>query len=262
MSDTYPNKAFDEFYDNEQIRNYLLQFMAIFSGMKVSVGKNSFESEDGGLVFVPVRYGSTDRVVEWIISSQTKNKPLRLPVMAVKINGIELSPELRKGMRTESSKTVLPRGGNLPEDLKVIRQMNPNPAKVNMQLSVLSSNLKNRFQILEQILVLFDPDVQIFTSDDYQDKYKISRVELMDISFDEDYPMGNNKNIIVDNYQFVVNGYFRAPIDLKENFVKSIRLRLDAISGLSTTDAVIELNNIGNSGDVLFDMDDLNMPDN
>ena len=262
MSDTYPNRPFRKFYYGEQVYHYMVQFMSIFSGMQVSVGKSD-SNPDGGLIYVPVRYGATDKVVEWIYSSQTANKPLRLPVMAAKVISLELAPELRKGMRTEEAKTRLPRGGSLPDDLKVIRQMQPNPAKMMVELAVLTTNNKNRFEILEQIMLLFDPDVQIFTSDDYKDHYKLNRVEMIpNVNFEEEYPMGTSEPLFVDTYTFAINAYFRLPIDLKESYVKSIRLRLDAVSSLPASEAVIELNNIGNAGDILFDIDDLDIPEN
>lgn len=262
MSNTYPNKPFEYFYHGEQVYTYLVQFMAIFSGIQVSVGKNKFNDESS-LIYVPIRYGSTDKTVEWVISSQTTNKPIRVPIMAVKISGIEFAPELRKGMRTESARVSLPLGASLPDGLKTIRQKQPNPCKLNLELSVFTSNLKNRFEILEQILLLFEPDIQIFTSDDYDDHYKIGRVELLNMTFDEDYPMGQGSNqLIVDTYQFYADVALRTPVDLKESYVKSIKLRLDSTSNLPANEAVIELNNIGNTGTILFDIDDLDIPEN
>lgn len=261
MSDTYPNKPLEHYYYGEQIYNYALQFMSIFSGMQVSIGKNDRETSKN-TIYVPIRYGPTDRTVEWILSSQTANKPIRLPMMSTRISGLELEPSLRKGMRQESAKTHLPRGASLPDGLKVIRQMNPNPCRINFELSVITSNTRNRFEIMEQILILFDPDIQIFTSDDFKDHYKISRVELYNISLDDEYPMGNNSSVKIDTYQFMGIGYFRPPVDLKESYVKSIRLRLDAISDLPVNEAVVELNTVGNTGTVLFDIDDLDIPEN
>src|SRR5210317_2026004 len=106
MSNTYPNTPFKDFYHGEQIYNYLVQFMTIFSGMQVSIGKND-NNDESSLIYVPVRYGTTDKTVEWILSSQTTNKVIRVPVIAIKITGIELAPELRKGMRVESARTSL-----------------------------------------------------------------------------------------------------------------------------------------------------------
>lgn len=261
MSDTYSNEHFRHFYHGDHIYNYVLQFMAIFSGLQVSIGKNDFETEQN-TIYVPIRYGTTDKTVEWIISSQTDNKPLRLPIIAAKIEGIELAPELRKGMRQESANTHLPRGGSLPDDMKTIRQRQPNPCRIMFNLSVFSSNTKNRYEIMEQILRLFTPDLQIYTSDDFKDHYKITKVELVSIGLEDEYPMGTANPTMVDTYQFMTVAYIQAPIDMKESYVKSIHLRLDAISGLPASEAVVELNNIGNSGDILFDVDDMDIPEN
>lgn len=261
MSDTYPNKYFKFFYDQKQIYTCLLQFMAIFSGIQVSIGKSDYIT-DKEIMHVPVRAGTRDRVVEWIVAGQTDNKPLRVPVIAVRIIGIEMAPDLRKGMRQETASTHLPRGGALPDDLKVIRQKQPNPYRLNFEVSVLTSNLKNKYEIMEQIATLFDPDIQIFTSDDFKDHYKIGKIELSGISLEDEYPLGQNDSLLVDTYSFFAVCYLRAPIDIKESYVKSIRLRLDAVSNLPIEDAVIELNNYGNAGEILFDVDNMNIPKN
>jgi hypothetical protein len=261
MSDTYPNKPFEHFYHGEQTYNYILQFMAIFSGIQVSVGKSDL-NPDGGLIYVPVRYGSTDKVVEWILSSQTSAKAIRVPVMAAKVRTVDLAPELRKGMRTNTRDVSLPRGGALPDDLQVVKQMQPNPCKLGIELAVFNSNTKNRFEVLEQILMLFDPDINFYISDDYHDLYKIQRVELMSMSLDEDYPQGQTSSMMIDTYQFNIYAAYRAPADLKETYVKSIMMRLDAVSGLPVEEAVIELNAYGNPGEVLFDIDDYDIPEN
>ena len=59
------------YYYNEQFKKHIVQFMAIFSGLKVSSGKNDFNSASN-LITVPVVYGSRDRVVSHIFSEQTQ----------------------------------------------------------------------------------------------------------------------------------------------------------------------------------------------
>lgn len=261
MTTTYPNESFRNYFYGQQVEQALLQTMAVFSGIQVSVGKSDLNPE-GGLIYVPIRYGATDKIVEWILGSQTTNKPIRVPALAVKIISSELAPELRKGMRVTTSYTHLPRGGVLPDDAKVIRQMQPNPVKLGIELAAYVTNNKNRFEIYEQIHMMFDPDIIISTSDDVGDHYKISKLEFTSCSFDDEYPLGDGQELMVDTYNFTVDLRIGTPIDLKENIVKAVRLRLDAVSNLSAEEAVVELNNIGNSGDILFDLDDENMPEN
>jgi hypothetical protein len=261
MSDTYPNKPFEHFYHGEQTYNYILQFMAIFSGIQTSVGKSDL-NPDGGLIYVPIRYGSTDKTVEWILSSQTSVKPIRVPVMAAKVRSVEFDPELRKGMRTSTRDVSLPRGGSMPDDLRVVRQMQPNPCRLGLELAVFTSNTKNRFEVLEQLLMLFDPDINFYISDDYHDHYKIQRVELMNMSLDEDYPQGQSSSMMIDTYQFNIFAAYRAPANVKDDYIKSIRLRLDAVSSLPVEEAVVELNSYGTPGETLFDIDDYDIPEN
>ena len=261
MSDTYPNKYFRFFYDQKQIYSCLLQFMAVFSGIQVSIGKSDYVT-DKEIMYVPVRPGSRDRVAEWILAGQTDNKPLRVPMIAVRITGIEMAPDLRKGMRQEVAGSYLPRGAALPDGLKVIRQKQPNPYRLNFEVSVITSNLKNKYEIIEQIATLFDPDIQLFTSDDFKDHYKIGKIELAGIAIEDEYPLGQNDSLLIDTYNFFAVCYLRAPIDIKESFVKSIRLRFDAVSNLPVEEAVIELNNFGNAGQILFDVDEMDIPEN
>lgn len=261
MSDTFANKPFKNFFSGKQIYNYLIQFMAVFSGIQVSVGKNDYTTEQS-TIYVPIRYGSTSRTVEWIVAGQTQNKPPRVPIMSAKVTSMELAPELRKGIGQEIARSHLPRGGVLPDDIKVISQRTPNPCKMGIELSILTSNIKNRFEIMEQILILFDPDIQLFLSDNFMDTNKISRLELMSISLEDEYPMGQNNSIMVDTYAFTANINIRSPVDLKESYVKSVILRLDAISDLPVEDAVIELNNSSNRGTILFDINNMDIPEN
>ena len=59
------------FYD-QQIRRWLVQFMRIFGGFSVKMGKD----ENGADFFhlVPVRYGDTSRMASHIIKENSENK--------------------------------------------------------------------------------------------------------------------------------------------------------------------------------------------
>ena len=56
------------YYYDAQLKNYILQFMAIFSGLQVQIGK--WNTQDERLISVPVHYGHMDRVVAAIIAEQ------------------------------------------------------------------------------------------------------------------------------------------------------------------------------------------------
>lgn len=214
----------EHYYYNSQIKKYLIQFQNIFTGMHVLVGKNDVRDE--GLIPVPTQYGSRDRVSAAILASNTQNKPIRLPVMSTYLTGIEMAPELRTGVGGTRSETYVPRGGIFPDDIKLVKQYKPVPYKLTAELSIYTSNMEQHFQILEQIMMLFDPILQIQTNDNAFDWAKITTVELLGIRFEENYPAGVDRRMIVTGLEFVFPIYISAPVDLKSTYIHDIYLRL------------------------------------
>ena len=91
----------NSYYYDQQLRSYILQFMAIFTGLFVKVGKSQMESER--LVSVPVFYGAMDRVVAALLQENTQNKPIRLPCMSVYARGLDIANDMMHGSGFELS---------------------------------------------------------------------------------------------------------------------------------------------------------------
>ena len=138
------------FYD-EQIRENILQFMAIFAGLKVQIGK--LDDREASLIPVHLTYGAKDRVVAHIIGEGTQNKPLRLPAMSAYMNGIDLAQDRRKGVGVVRRKVFMPSGGQFPTDIETVEQLMPVPYNTNVELSIFTSNRDEHLQILEQIFI-------------------------------------------------------------------------------------------------------------
>ena len=146
---TYSNP----YYYNHQIRNYVLQFMAIFAQMQVSVGKRdtgqlvNVEDCDGNvvgqesvinderLIMVPIRWGAPDRVVASLFAENTQNKPVRLPIMSAFARNFELADDIRHGTGNVRRNTYAPTGGKIPEDVRVVYQDVPNYLYMDMELT-------------------------------------------------------------------------------------------------------------------------------
>lgn len=236
--------AMNNFYYNKQIKKYLVQFMAIFGGLQVSTG----EREDGETkkIPVPVHYGSKDRVTASILADNTQNQPIRLPVMSAYLTNIEMAPELRKGIGHNRKTPQMPRGGLFPDDIRIVEQLMPVPYKATAELSIYTSNMDQHFQVMEQILLYFDPTLQIQTDDGSLNWSRITTVELMGIRFDENYPIGTDRRMIVTTLDFTFPIYVAAPSNMKDNFIAEIYARIGAIDSAT---------NIGNSEEVLGDLD-------
>lgn len=223
------DKTFDTFWYDSQFVKSLIEFMAIFSGMKIQIGKNSFNSQTNKII-VPIRRGNADRVVNAIISKGSNASPLQLPIMSAEIVQIEKIPERQKGRESVIREPYLPVGGDIVDDVKIVYKKTPTPYIIHFDLSILTSNDDQKFQILEQILTVFDPNIQIQLSDDIFQWNKIQDVILDDIQMDSKYPYGTDQKIISTTLNFSSVVYLQVPIQYKSNFIKSIKLRLESFA--------------------------------
>lgn len=221
------------FYD-EQLRSYLLQFCAIFAGLNVSTGKG--ENGEVEMLPVPINVGSKDRVVAAILEGNTHNRSFTLPQMSAYITGIDLAPERRKGVGVVDSRVYLPEGGIFPTELSVVKRLMPIPYNLTAELSIYTSNTFQLHQILEQILILFDPMLQIQTSDASWDWTKITQVELQGINNEENYPMGTDRRMIVWSLNFMIPIYLTTPLDVKDEIVHRVITRIGDLDGFNISE--------------------------
>lgn len=256
----FTNKNLKNYFYLEQFRKAIIQTMAVFSGLKVAIGKNDNDTSDINYISVPIKYGSSDRVVAAIKAENTQNTALRVPIMALRATSIDMAEGERKGTNQIIKTKFLPYGGKMPDDLVIAEMLVPYPYRLVFELSIITSNNHQHFQILEQILMLFDPTLQIQTSDDPLDHTKIKNLRLESIQFDENYPSGTERRLIVTNLTIEVIIYLTAPVSFKKDYIKSVILRLNAITNSGTSyEAVSELNN--ETGETLIDIEDLDIPE-
>ena len=219
-----------EFFYEGQLRSYLLQFCNIFTGLKVKTGKG--ECDEPEFLTVPVTIGSKDRVVAAIQAGNTQNKPFALPIMAASMTAISLAPDRRHGVNVTDRRVFLKAGGVYPDDLRTAIRVMPIPYTMSIELSIYASNTLQLHQILEQILMLFDPAMQVQTSDSAFDWTKITTVELVGINNEENYPPGGDRRVLVWSLNFDMPIYISAPVDVKNEMVRKIIIQIGDMAGL------------------------------
>ena len=220
--------SLENYFYNSQLKRSFVQFMAIFSGLKVSIGKNKFDSATN-LIEVPIVYGSRDRVVSYIFQEQTQNKMLRLPTMSAAMTSIRLSRDRLAGQNQIRKEVKVRRGGTIPDDLVQHSMLKPVPYEVTMELSINTSNTDSQLQMLEQIMLLFNPSLQIQLSDVFGDQTAIMEVEMQDVNLDENYPAGNDERIISSALTFTYIMNLSGPVDLRDEIIKEIKVRFGNI---------------------------------
>lgn len=223
----------DSYFYEGQLRSYLVQFCNIFTGLKVQTGKG--ECGQPEFITVPVVIGSRDRVAAAIQAGNVQNRPFSLPMLAAWMTGLALAPN-RKGVGVVDRRVYLPQGGAYPEDLRVLTRVMPIPYVMGLELAIYASNTHQLHQILEQLLCLFDPILQIQTSDAAFDWTKLTTVELTGINNEENYPPGGDRRVLVWSLTFEVPIYISTPVDVRDELVRKILIQLGDLSGFTVNE--------------------------
>ncbi len=227
------------FYD-AQMRAYILQFCTVFAGLKVQTGKG--ECDERQFISVPCVVGSKDRVVAAIMAGNTQNRVFSLPIMSANMTSLAIAAERRKAPAYVDSRVHMRMGGVFPDDLTVLKRAMPVPYDMTMELSIYASNQQQMHQILEQILVLFNPDLQIQKNDAPFDWTKITRVELVDIANEENYPSGQTGRYLVWTLTFLIPIWLSIPMGIRDEVVQKLFVTL----GIDEGGLVQELDENGN----------------
>lgn len=252
---------FNGYFYHHQLRRYLVQFMAIFADMQVQVGwKDDIEPR---LIKVPIKNTSEDRIVADIFSENTQNKVNRVPVMTAGLRSLTMAPERRHGVGHVHRQALLPSGGIVPDDLTVVKTRMPVPYIANFELSMWVSNQDQHYQLLEQILPIFNPLLEIQTSDDVIDPTRITSVELVGIQMDEE-PPGAERRVIRTTLSFDVAIYMAIPALAYQSVVRDIFVRVAAVSQTtnfqSSIDTVAAAEATGLDYEHWFNSDDIDFP--
>lgn len=172
------------FYD-KQLRRYIQQFIRIFAGFQVALNYDS----SGNVVYqtVPVRYGDVNRMAAHIVKENSENIMNSVPFIGAYVTGLEVAPQNRTYAQYEETVPVYEKKYNETTNsyenevgnIYAVKRHQPVPYTLTMQVDIWTSNTEQKLQLLEQILVLFNPTLNIHTSDNPMDWSSLSYVELL-----------------------------------------------------------------------------------
>lgn len=241
----------NHFYDG-QIRRYLTQMIRMFSNFSV-------RESDGRLKQVPVLYGDLTRQVAAIIKENSENKLPSVPRMSLYITALEIDRDRtsdssfvsklhirERAVNAEGTEYLNTQGKNY-----TVERLMPTPYKLSIKLDIWTSNTDQKLQIIEQFGMLFNPSLELQTTDNYVDWASLTTVELTNIDFSSrSIPVGTESEIDIATLSFVTPIYISPPAKVK---------RLGVITNIITsvfneTTGTIELGlSNAQSGAGLFD---------
>ena len=217
----------EHFYDG-QIRKYLVQMMRLFSNF-------SYQTGDGTERQVPVLYGDLTRQVGSILRDNSENKIPSAPRMAVYITGLELDRDRTSDSSYVNKRHIRERAKDGAGDYTdqagkqyTVERLMPTPYKLTVNVDLWSTNTDMKLQIMEQILMLFNPSLDIQTTDNYLDWTSLTTIMLDSVNFSSrSIPTGVDSEIDVGSMTFSTPIYISPPAKVKRlgvitNIVTSI----------------------------------------
>ena len=240
----------DFFYDG-QIRRYVTQFMRVFIGFKYQAG----DSEER---LVPVMYGDLTRQVASIIKDNSENKMPTVPRISCYITGLELDTTRLADSTFVSKVNVRERTYEDVAGQRVygteqgagytVERLMPTPFKLKVKADIWTSNTDQKLQLLEQILILFNPSLEVQTTDTYIDWTSLSVIYLTSTNFSSrSIPQGTDTDIDIASLEFEMPIYISPPTKVKKLGV----VRAVVNNMFTNTGDAININNlIYNDGDL------------
>ena len=210
------------FYD-AQIRRFLLQFTRIFSNFQILYGAEGSENET--LVRVPVRYGDWSRQAQTVAQQNSASFMPSAPLITFYITGMEYQQsrmqdpyfvskmQVRQRTYDPDTETYETTQGNA----FTIERLMPVPYRMIINTDIWTSNTHQKFQIFEQIATLFNPALEIQSTDNYIDWTSLSVVELENVNFSSrTIPTGTDNPIDIMTMRFGIPIWISAPAKVRK----------------------------------------------
>jgi hypothetical protein len=257
------------FYDG-QIRRYLIQTIRLLSNFVVKYG-------DGTLARVPVMYGDQDRQVGNIIRQNSENKINSMPRIAVYISSLEMEKDRLADATFVGKMNIRERDIEFnPETGRdeytstegtnyTIERIMPTPYKLTVKADIWTSSTEQKLQLLEQMMMLFNPSLEIQTNDNYVDWTSLSVIYMDGINFSSrSIPTGTDSPIDIATMTLSMPIWISPPSKVKRlGVIESVSMGMFSqigknsggyIDGLGVDDGgatPTQLNNVGAAATVI-----------
>ncbi len=244
------------FYSGE-IRRFLLQVSRIFSNFQVAYNTSD---GSGNVIYstIPVRYSDSSRQASTIIKNNSENSLNNAPAISFYISNLKYDRDriqdptftdkfnIKNKQFDIATQQYLPSQGNSYS----VERLMPSPYLMNIRVDVWSSNTQQKLEILEQILPLFNPSLEIQSTDNYIDWTSLTTIELVDVTWSSrSIPVGSDDSIDIATMEFQIPIWLSVPAKVKKmgSYIASIISNIDFINGCdifnSSSRSVITFNN-------------------
>jgi hypothetical protein len=213
-----------QFFYDQQIRRFLLQFARIFSNFQIEYGRAN-DTGAATLIRVPVRYGDATRNAQTILQQNSASALPSTPLITFYITGMDYdrprmqepyfvsNTQVRQRTYDADTETYETTQGNA----FTIERLMPVPYKMTLNADFWTSNTNQKFQLFEQIATLFNPALEIQSTDNYIDWTSLSVVELDRVNWSSrTIPVGTEDPIDIMTMTFSLPIWISSPAKVKK----------------------------------------------
>jgi hypothetical protein len=212
----------DFFYDG-QIRRFLLQFIRIMSNFQVEYGRDSTGAVT--LQRVPVKYGDSSRQASSILNNVSENTIAGVvPMIAVYISDLKYNRPWMQEPNFVSKINIRQREydpatgvySQAPGNAFTVERHMPVPYILGLKVDIWTSNTTQKLQMIEQVAAIFNPSIEIQSTDNYVDWTSLSTIEMTDINFSSrSIPVGTDEPIDIATLSFELPIWISMPAKVK-----------------------------------------------
>lgn len=212
-----------QFFYDAQIRRFLLQFAKIFSNWYVTKGKDPAGNDI--LVRVPVMYGDSSRQAATIIANNSASNLPSAPQITYYISGLEYDQrrtqdptfvdkfQVRQRAYNESTQTYETTQGQA----FTVERLMPVPYTLRITVDFWTTNYNQKLELIEQLGTLFNPSLEIQSTDNFIDWTSLSVVYQDGLTFSSrSIPQGTNNPIDVMTWKFYMPIWISTASKLKK----------------------------------------------
>ena len=185
----------------------------------------SYKDAKGNLTRVPVRYGDMNRQVASILSKNSENIVQSAPFIACYIKDLQFDRDRLQDptfvSKVQIRERALDASGNEYLNTQganyTVERIMPNPYLATFQADIWTTNTDQKLQLWEQIVILFNPALEIQSTDNYLDWTSLSYLELSAQTFEtRSVPQGLDGDISIANLSFIAPIWITPPAKVKK----------------------------------------------
>jgi hypothetical protein len=208
------------FYDG-QIRRFLTQFIRAVSNFQWQYNANGVNT----LQRVPVYYGDSSRQVSAILKNNSENALNAVPAFAAYISALQYDQSRLQDPTFVSKMSLRERAYDATTDsytstqgaAYTVERLMPIPYKLGIKLDLWTSNTDQKLQIIEQVSQLFNPSLEIQSTDNYIDWTSLSYIQLLDTTWSSrSVPIMSEEPIDIATFTFEIPIWISPPVKVKK----------------------------------------------